>query len=129
MTDIDIYDANGNYYTSVNAQLATQYAYGNAEQSSCWAKKKTVSELLFDLPIDGYVSLNIDAISTMNDAVGGVEITIPEDYTVIDPGSWQVDREIDRSDRQKSTAYATGILTSRAVIMAVCRDRYNIFRL
>ena len=85
MTDIDIYDANGNYYTSVNAQLATQYAYGNAEQSSCWAMKKTVSELLFDLPIDGYVSLNIDAISTMNDAVGGVEITIPEDYTVIDP--------------------------------------------
>lgn len=85
MTDIDIYDANGNYYTSVNAQLATQYAYGNAEQSSCWAMKKTVSELLFDLPIDGYVSLNIDAISTMNDAVGGVEITIPEDYTAIDP--------------------------------------------
>ena len=43
MTDIDIYDASGNYYTSVNAQLATQYAYGNGEQSSCWAMKKTVS--------------------------------------------------------------------------------------
>lgn len=85
MTDVDIYDANGNYYTTVQAQLATQYAYGNGGQSSCYAMKKTVSELLYDLPIDGYISLNIEAISTINDAVGGVTITVPKDYTRIDP--------------------------------------------
>lgn len=85
MTDVDIYDANGNYYTSVEAQIATQYAYGNGEKSSCWAMNKTVSELLFDLPIDAYISLNIDAISTLNDVVGGVTLNISEDYTVIDP--------------------------------------------
>lgn len=84
MTDIDIYDANGNYYTTVTAQLATQYAYGNGGKSSCWASKKTVSELLFGLPLDGYISLNMDAISALNDGVGGVTLTIPEDYTNID---------------------------------------------
>lgn len=85
MTDVDLYDVNGNYYTSVYAQIATQYAYGNGKEGSCWAMKKTVSELLHDLPIDGYVSVNIDAIRILNDAVGGVTLTIPEDYTAIDP--------------------------------------------
>lgn len=85
MTDVDIYDANGNYYTSVEAQIATQYAYGNGEKSSCWAMNKTVSELLFDLPIDAYISLNINAISKLNDAVGGVALTVSDDYTAIDP--------------------------------------------
>ncbi len=85
MTDVDIYDASGNYYTTVTAQLAAQYAYGNGEKSSCWAMEKTVGELLHDIPIDAYLSLNISAISSLNDAVGGVKITIPQDYTEIDP--------------------------------------------
>lgn len=85
MTDVDIYDVNGNYYTSINAQVATQYAYGNGKDTSCWAMKKTVSELLYDLPIEGYLSLDIDGISTINDVIGGVTITVPKDYTYIDP--------------------------------------------
>ncbi len=85
MTDIDIYDMNGNYYTTIQAQLATQYAYGNGGTSSCFAMKKTVSELLYELPIDGYVAMDIAAVSKINDALGGVTVTIPEDYTAIDP--------------------------------------------
>lgn len=85
MTDVDLFDVSGNYYTTVKAQIATQYAYGNGVQSSCFATKKTVSELLYDLPIDGYLSLNLAGISLLTDAVGGVTLTIPEDYTDIDP--------------------------------------------
>lgn len=85
MTDVDLFDVSGKYYTTVQAQIATQYAYGNGVQSSCFATKKTVSELLYDLPIDGYLSLNLSAISILNDSVGGVTVTIPEDYTDIDP--------------------------------------------
>lgn len=85
MTDIDIYDVSGDYYTSIQAQLATQYAYGNGKQSSCWAMKKTTSRLLYDLPIDGYISLNIESIRILNDALGGVTLMVPEDYTDIDP--------------------------------------------
>ena len=85
MTDVDLFDVSGKYYTTVQAQVALQYAYGNGVQSSCFATKKTVSELLYDLPIDGYLSLNLAAISILNDAVGGVTVTVPEDYTDIDP--------------------------------------------
>lgn len=37
-----------------------------------------------DIPIHGYLALNIDGISAINDVLGGVEITITEDYTFID---------------------------------------------
>lgn len=85
MTDVDIYDLNGNYYASMEAQLATQYAYGNGADTSCWAMKKTVGELLYELPISGYFAMDIAAVSVVNDLLGGVTITIPEDYTEIDP--------------------------------------------
>ena len=85
MTDVDIYDTQGAYYTTINAQLATQYAYGNTASTSGWAMKKTVGELLYDLPIYGYITLDIAGIPLLNNYVGGVTITIPEDYTEINP--------------------------------------------
>ena len=85
MTEIDIYDSNGNKYSTMQGQLALQYAYGNGAKNSSWAMKKTVSELLFELPIDGYITMDIAAVSKINDLLGGVTLTIPEDYTDIDP--------------------------------------------
>lgn len=85
MTDVDIYDTSGAYYTTINSQLATQYAYGNTPGTSCWAMKKTVGELLYDLPIYGYISLDIAGIPLINNYVGGVTLTMPEDYTEINP--------------------------------------------
>ncbi len=85
MTEVDLYDTGGNYSTTVTEQIATQYAYSIGGKSSCWATKKTVSELLYDLPIDGYLAMDYTSISRVNDAVGGVTLTIPEDYTMIDP--------------------------------------------
>ncbi|MCD8355072.1 MAG: LCP family protein [Clostridia bacterium] len=84
MTEVDLFDVSGNYLTSIQAQIATQYAYGNGEQSSCWAAKKTISELLYSLPIDAYISMNLEGISKMNDAVGGVTLTLTQDATEID---------------------------------------------
>lgn len=85
MTSIDIYDSAGDYYASTDAQLATQYAYGTGGTNSCWAMKKTVRKLLYNLPIEGSFSVSIDGIAAFNDALGGVTLTVPEDYTSIDP--------------------------------------------
>ncbi len=84
MTDIDIYDMSGKFVETQEAQLALQYAYGDGEKRSCWLMKKAVANLLKDVPIHGYMALNIDGISAINDVIGGVEITVPEDYTSID---------------------------------------------
>lgn len=86
MVDIDIYGISGDYVATEKAQLATQYAYGDGEKRSCWLTRKKVTELMGDhVRIDGYISLNIAGIATLNDAMGGVSITVPEDYTAIDP--------------------------------------------
>lgn len=84
MTEIDIYDDNGNYYTSLKGQLALQYAYTNGAKTGCWATRKTVSELLYQLPIDGYIAMDIAAIARLNDMLGGVTMTMDEDYTDVD---------------------------------------------
>ena len=85
MTEVDLYDTSGNYSTTVTEQIATQYAYSIGGKSSCFATKKTVSELFYDLPIDGYLAMEYSSIAIVNDAIGGVEITVPEDYTMIEP--------------------------------------------
>lgn len=85
MTDIDTYDVTGKYVSTIQAQIALQYAYGTGGKSSCWASEKAVSRLLYDLPIDGYFSMNLDGISAVNDALGGVSLMLSEDETDIDP--------------------------------------------
>ena len=85
MTEIDVYNVGGNMFTTVQGQIALQYAYHIGGVSSCMAVKKTVSELLYELPIDGYLAMDYTQIATVNDAIGGVEITVPQDYTMIDP--------------------------------------------
>ena len=51
-------------------QLALSHTFGNGLERSCENVKKTVSDFLYGLQIDYYVSMNMDAIATMNDAVG-----------------------------------------------------------
>lgn len=84
IVDVDIYDMSGDFLTEERGQIALQYAYGDGEKKSCWLEKKVVTELLHDIPIHSFIALNIDGISTIADVLGGVEITVPEDYTSID---------------------------------------------
>lgn len=84
MTTIDLYDVGGNSYGTVTEQIATQYAYGIGGKQSCFAATKTVSELLYELPIDGYLSMNISSIPAVTDAIGGVTLTLHDDYTYLD---------------------------------------------
>lgn len=81
MTDIDVYNEQGAYVTTTKAQIAVQHGFGNGVEKSCEYQKKAVANLFYDLPIHGYAAINMSAISTINDAVGGVEVTVLEDLT------------------------------------------------
>ena len=37
------------------------------------------------IDIDFYISLEMDGISTLNDALGGVTVTLEDDFTALDP--------------------------------------------
>lgn len=79
MTDVDIYDDNGEYTATVKAQLAIQHGFGNGMEESCEYQKKAVENLFYQLPVHGYAAVNMSAISTINDAVGGVDVTVSGD--------------------------------------------------
>lgn len=81
MTDIEIYDTDGGYAGMENRQIALQYAYGDGRVGSCELMEKTVSELFYGIPIHGYAALDMESIPTLNDSVGGVTVTVPEDMT------------------------------------------------
>ncbi len=85
MAQVDVYDMDGEYLTTDTMQIATQYAYGDGAKKSCLLTKETVSELLYGIPIQSYISLNIDGIAVISETMGGIRITVPEDYTWIDP--------------------------------------------
>ena len=79
MTDIDTYDNNGEYVSTVKAQLAVQHGFGNGMEESCEYQRKAVENLFYQLPVHGYAAINMSAVATINDAVGGVDVTIPAD--------------------------------------------------
>jgi len=81
MTDIEIYDTAGMYLEEQNAQITLQYAYGDGREKSCKLMEQAVSELFYGIPIHGYGALDMQSIATLNDAVGGVEVTVLEDMT------------------------------------------------
>ena len=58
--------------------IAIQHAFGGGGEYSCELTRDAVSKLLFDMPIHAYMSVSYEAIPKINDAMGGVTLTIPE---------------------------------------------------
>lgn len=84
MTDIDVYDMNGEFLATDHKQICLSYAYGSDDEQSSLLTKKAVSRLLYNLPINGYYTIFMDSISDIVDSVGGVKVTVPEDMTKAD---------------------------------------------
>lgn len=84
MADVDIYNSEGAYVTTQKAQIAVQHGFGNGVEESCEYQRKAVSKLFYGLPIHGYAAIQMSAIPTINDAVGGVDVTVLEDLTIKD---------------------------------------------
>ena len=85
MVGIDIYDVTGNKLMTEEGQIALQYAYGDGAEESCRLTSEKVSELMYGIHIDSYFSLTLEGLVAATDAVGGITLTVPEDYTAIDP--------------------------------------------
>lgn len=86
MTEIESFDSEGNSLGTSVAQLSLAYAQGGGEEKSCENAAQAVSNLLYGQKIDEYLSLNMDAIPTINNMVGGVEVIIEDDFSRTDSG-------------------------------------------
>lgn len=82
MTEINMYDKEGELLGEAFAQITLQHGYGDGLELSCERSVEAVSNLLYQLPIHGYASLNIGSVEELTDAIGGVEVTIQEDMII-----------------------------------------------
>ncbi len=79
MAEIELYDGDGVSMGTTIAQLCTQHGFGDGKRLSCIRMVDAVSNLFYDIPIKGYLSMHMGALSYMNDAIGGVKLTVLED--------------------------------------------------
>ena len=70
---------------TVFQQLCLSHTYGSGGKDSCRNSVKAVSRLLYDVPIDHYYAVTMDAIPVLNDLVGGVTVHVDDDLTAADP--------------------------------------------
>lgn len=85
MVEVQVLGMTGEVLQTQTAQIATAHAYGDGTERSCRNAVTAVSNMLGGKTIDGYMSLNMDAVAILNDMVGGVPVTITSDFTDIDP--------------------------------------------
>lgn len=81
MTRVLTCDEEGNSTGFTKAQICTQHGFGDGMTLSCTRTVDAVSYLFYKQPINGYVSINMGAITTLNDAVGGVTVEVLQDIS------------------------------------------------
>jgi LCP family protein required for cell wall assembly len=84
MTDIRIYGPLGDYTGSRKMQLCLSYVYGTSGVENCDNTVWAVSRLLGNIPIDGCLALDLGAITALNDVLGGVTVTLEDDFSKLD---------------------------------------------
>ncbi len=77
MTEVHRFSRNGGDLGTYVTHLGYAYANGDGGTASCENLKTAVSTLFNDLPIDGYMVSNQTSIVMINDLVGGVTVTVP----------------------------------------------------
>ena len=82
MTEIHRFSRNGDDLGTYVTHLGYAYANGDGGEASCENLMEAVSNLIDGLPIDGYIVSNQTSIVMINDLVGGVTVTVPNDDLV-----------------------------------------------
>ena len=85
VTGVQTYSADGTKGNIVPTQLCLAHSYGKTEAGRCLNTVEAISALLFNMPVDHYISLDMDAISILNEQVGGVTVTVPAGLESVDP--------------------------------------------
>lgn len=85
MADVNVLKPDGSFKGTENQQICLAYAYGDGKEGSCENLKKSVSRVLFGIPINSYAAIDLDAIPILNDDVGGVNVNVIEDLSHKDP--------------------------------------------
>lgn len=84
MAQMQILGIGGKAAGTDTAQISLSHTYGSGKEDSAENTAKAVSDALFGFPVDHYLTFTLDAVPAVNDALGGVTVTVEDDFTGID---------------------------------------------
>lgn len=85
MVNMPVLDEKGKRSGTAFGQIGLSHGYGTGLEDSCENTAWTVSDLFYGTKIDYYLSMNMEAVPILNDAVGGVTVVIDEEFAKIYP--------------------------------------------
>lgn len=84
MSEVRLIQDDGTGVATAELQLCTAHWYGGNAEQSCANTVESISKLFGGLKIDGYYAIPMDEIPKLNHSVGGVTVTLLEDFQDID---------------------------------------------
>lgn len=84
MSEVRLIQDDGTGVATAEMQLCTAHWYGGNAEQSCANTVESISKLFGGLKINGYYAIPMDAIPKLNHSVGGVTVTLLEDFQDID---------------------------------------------
>ncbi len=83
LAEITVLGIGGKKVGTITGQLALSHSFGSGGADSGRNTARAVSRLL-GITIDNYATLTMDAVASLNDLVGGVTLTVLDDFTGVD---------------------------------------------
>lgn len=84
MVDVNLYSKEGNYSGTERTQLCLAYAYGDSPESCSENVLTSVRRVLYGINISSYVTMDLDGVTVLTDAIGGIRLTNLEDFVSYD---------------------------------------------
>lgn len=88
MTELKYYDPAEEAYFTDEGPICIQHGFGTGLEDSCELQVRSVSKMLYNIPINAYIAINLPAISALNHTVGGVEVEVLEDIPPVAHGDY-----------------------------------------
>ena len=85
MAQIHILGLKGEDLGTFEGQLALSHTYGSGGSDSARNTVRAVSDFLYGVEIDRYISFSMDAVAAINDSLGGVTVKVLDDFSQVDP--------------------------------------------
>ena len=85
MAEITILGVLGNPAGTREGHICLAHSYGDGKEQSGMLTAEAVSRLFQGVKIDFFVAMNMDGIINFNEALGGVTVTLEDDFSALDP--------------------------------------------
>ena len=85
VTDVKVYSPFGHAAGVNPMQICLAHSFGASNQVNCENTIWAVQKLLQGISIDHYLVLDMTGIAMLNDALGGVTVTLKDDFSHLDP--------------------------------------------